>query len=123
MPQGETTHDVSCTLPHDIKLLDFSNHMHDFGAKVSTEELHAGGAAEELQRDDTWAYEWQFNPPRKQWALDAPHVLKAGDTLHTQCTWKNTTADTLTFPREMCLSAGFILSDKDAFCIDGEWQE
>jgi hypothetical protein len=123
MPLSETTVDATCVLPHDIKLLDYSNHMHDFGTKVSTEVIHADATVEDLQRDETWSYEWQFNPPRQQWTVEAPHVLKAGDTLHTQCTWKNTSPDMLTFPREMCLGAGFILADKDAFCIDGEWKE
>jgi hypothetical protein len=29
----------------------------------------------------------------------------------------------LTFPREMCVGAGFMLGDKDVNCVDGEWHE
>jgi hypothetical protein len=97
--------------------------MHDLGIKIDTEIIHADGTAEDLQRDKTWAYEWQFNPPRRRWTVDAPYVLKAGDTLHTTCTWNNTTSDMITFPREMCVAAGFIRADKDVVCVDGTWKE
>jgi hypothetical protein len=123
MPQSESTVDVTCVLPRDIKLIDWSNHMHEFGAKIHSEETHADGKVEDLQRDETWLYEWQFNPPRRQWPVDAPHVLKAGDTLHIQCTWKNTSAETLTHPREMCAASGFFLGEEDLYCVDGEWAQ
>jgi hypothetical protein len=123
MPQSESTLDVTCVLPRDIKLIDWSNHMHDLGVKIHSEVIHADSTAEDLQRDQTWQYEWQFNPPRRKWPVDAPHVLKAGDTLHTQCNWKNTSAEMLTFPREMCVASGFFLGEEDLFCVDGNWPQ
>lgn len=122
-PQSGATADAMCVLAHDIKLIDFTNHMHDFGSKVLTEEIRANGDTADLQRNETWAYEWQFNPERVKWPVSEPHILKAGDTLHTQCTWSNTSTEALTFPREMCVGAGFILGDKDVNCVDGEWME
>ncbi len=122
-PHSEATAEAKCVLPHDVKFLDFSNHMHDLGIDIATEVIHADGTTEMLQRDDDWQYEWQFNPPRQQWSLDAPHILKAGDTVHTTCSWNNTTSEMVTFPREMCISLGFILSDKDVNCVDGKWNE
>jgi hypothetical protein len=123
MPQSESTFDVTCVLPRDIKLIDWSNHMHDLGVKMHSEVIHADGKAEDLQRDETWLYEWQFNPPMRKWPVDAPHVLKAGDTRHIQCTWKNTSAETVTFPREMCFATGFFLSEEDIYCVDGDWAQ
>ncbi len=123
MPQSEATADATCVVPHDIKIIDFSNHMHEFGTKVHTEQIDESGKVSDLQRDESWTYEWQFNPPRKQWPVDEPYVIKAGTTLHTHCSWKNPTAEMLTFPREMCLVAGFMLADTDASCVDGKWYE
>jgi hypothetical protein len=122
-PHGEATAEAKCVFPHDVKFLDFANHMHDLGVDINTKIIHADGSAEELQRDDGWKYEWQFNPPRKLWSVEAPHTLEAGDTLHTTCSWNNTTAQMITFPREMCIATGFILSDKDVNCVDGNWKE
>jgi hypothetical protein len=123
MPQSEGVAEATCVLKRDIKLIDFTNHMHDFGSKVHTEEIRANGETVDLQRNETWQYEWQFNPVREKWPVKEPHVLKAGDTLRTQCTWTNTSTETLTFPREMCVGAGFVLGDKDVNCVDGEWME
>jgi hypothetical protein len=122
-PHSESTAEAKCVLAHDVQFLDFANHMHDLGVDIDTKLIHADGTVELLQRDESWQYEWQFNPPRKQWSVAAPRVMKAGDTLHTTCSWKNTTAEMITFPREMCISVGFILSDKDVNCVDGAWHE
>jgi hypothetical protein len=123
LPQSTATAEAKCVLPRDVELIEFTNHMHEFGSKVHTEEIRAGGETVDLRRDETWAYEWQFNPPRERWTVDAPHVLKAGDTLRTQCTWNNPGTETLTFPREMCVGAGFMLGEQDVNCVDGEWRE
>jgi len=123
LPQSGATADATCVLQRDVQLVDFTNHMHDFGSKVHTEEIHANGDTVDLQRNEKWLYEWQFNPVREKWSVKEPHVLKAGDTLHTQCTWNNTSAEELTFPREMCVGAGFMLGDKDVNCVDGEWHD
>lgn len=121
-PHGEATADATSVLPHDVKFISLLNHMHEFGSSVYTEEV-ANGVATDVQRDKTWQYEWQFNPPQQKWAVDAPHVMKGGETLHTQCTWQNSTAEMMTFPREMCVAAGFIIADKDITCVDGQCKE
>ena len=123
MPQSSATAEATCVLPRDVQLIDFTNHMHEFGSEVVTEELRANGETVDLQRNETWLYEWQFNPQREKWPVGQPHVLKAGDTLRTRCTWNNPTTETLTFPREMCVGAGFMLGEKDVNCVDGEWRE
>jgi hypothetical protein len=123
-PHSEGASEGKCVLEHDIKLIDFTNHMHERGAKVSTTITHAAdGKTEDLQRDDAWQYEWQFNPPRRLFSVKEPHVLKAGDTLTTSCAWNNTSAEMITFPREMCFGVGFMVADKDVSCIDGKWIE
>lgn len=123
LPQSSATAEASCVLPRDVKLIDFTNHMHEFGSKVHTEEIRANGDTVDLKRHETWAYEWQFNPEKVKWPVSEPRVLKAGDTIRTECSWNNPGTETLTFPREMCVGAGFILGDKDVNCVDGEWLE
>ena len=58
--------------------------------------------------------------------MSAPFVLRAGDTLHTHCTWNNTTSSALAFPTEMCVGMGVFLppggtDGQDIYCVDRQW--
>ena len=117
---------ADCTLPRDIDFLIFHNHMHDFGTHAITNVVRKQNPAPELvHRDDTWTYEMQFRAVVTDWPLDHPFRVAAGDTLHTECNWANTTGETLTFPREMCVGVGYFLSEGSSapVCIDGQWIE
>ncbi len=64
-------------------------------------------------------------PTFSRWTTDSPFVLHVGDTIRTTCGWNNTTTDTIAFPREMCISAGFALATGDnpkaPACFNGAW--
>lgn len=122
-PQAETKMDVSCTLEHDLRMVWWTNHMHASGMKVFSERVFPDGSAEEIRRDDTWEYEWSFNPQFTAWPVKAPLTLKAGETIHTQCTWQNTGSETVKFPTEMCAGIGFFLGEADVICHAGGWIE
>ena len=71
-----------------------------------------------ISKDDTWAAENAFNPPFVHWTKEAPFVLNPGDTLHEQCSWHNTTADTIKFPTEMCVVVGYTLEGGAQYICD-----
>jgi hypothetical protein len=122
-PHQTTTDEVSCKVQHDVGLFLWFNHMHTLGASELSGVTRSGGDEVVLKNDDTWQPEWEFNPPSVKWPIDAPFTLKAGDTLHSQCTWKNPGASTVSFPSEMCVGVGLFLGAADVNCIAGAWVE
>jgi hypothetical protein len=108
-PQSEYSINVQCTVDQKVSLVMYANHMHRHGSRVFTDVKRVNGATELLSKDDTWTADGAFNPPFVRWPKDSPFVLSPGDTLHEQCTWRNTTSDTLLFPTEMCVGVGYAL--------------
>jgi hypothetical protein len=43
-----------------------------------------------------------------------------GDTVKLTCNWKNTTSNSIDFPREMCVFFGYTIGSS-AFCLNGNW--
>ncbi len=79
-----------------------SPHMHKLGTKqVTTLTPKAGGAPGDLGKKDPFDFQSQYWVPVNQ-------VLHTGDTIRTQCVWKNTTDTAVTFgentENEMCFS-------------------
>jgi len=99
--------DVSCTVDQKFSFVMYSNHMHRHGTQAVSEVMRQDGTKETLSQDDTWIAEQAFNPPFVHWGKDAPFVLNPGDTIHQRCTWMNDTADTITFPTEMCVGVAY----------------
>jgi hypothetical protein len=118
---------VECVVGADMQILMMSNHMHEYGVTATTDVVRADtGDVEVLRQDDSWTAEMQFNPTFTKWTVDEPFTVHAGDTLRTHCTWMNTTDGALNFPREMCISAGFVLTTGDqptapGACNNGKW--
>jgi hypothetical protein len=123
VPPGTSSLDVSCTFPHDMSFLMYSNHMHKYGAETDTHSITADGTDTLVKSDPSWNYEWAFNPNFDRRSGDDPFVVKAGTTLRTHCSWNNDSGATVNFPDEMCIFFGIVLSDKDIFCTDQKWIE
>jgi hypothetical protein len=122
IPPGMHSVDVTCKVQSDLRMLMYSNHMHDLGFSASTELIAADGTTTPLKVDPTWDPAWAFHPNYTTFTLQAPQVIPAGSTLHTKCTWTNTKSTTVSFPDEMCVFAGYQLGDTDVSCIDGLWE-
>ena len=122
-PGVDTTMDIDCEVQSDLQFLQVSNHMHEYGVSTFTEVVEASGKRRELKNDPAWSYEWALNPNFDHFPVEAPLFVPAGSTLHTQCTWKNTTSEAITFPAEMCVFFGFVLGDSDITCTAGTWIE
>src|ERR1019366_1920233 len=123
-PDAPTNSTSDCVAQSDVQIIMMANHMHEFGATASTEVLPAGtGAVEMLHQDPAWTYDMQFNAGDSRWPLETPFVLHMGDTIRTTCSWVNTTAKSMVFPREMCIGTGFALATGGAptapSCING----
>jgi hypothetical protein len=120
---GTATAETSCTIAEDLTIIRIANHMHSYGSAASTRVTHLDGSVEELIIDDVWSPELYLNPPLREWSLDAPYILRAGEVMHTVCSWKNPESADLEFPNEMCTAVGYFLSDDGRVqpCLDGSW--
>jgi hypothetical protein len=114
---------AECTVQDTMKIIMFTNHMHDYGASAITEIVHADGSVELAHEDPEWTYEMQFKAVYSTWPVEQPLTLVPGDVVRTRCHWENKTADDIRFPREMCFGIGFFLSDGNTSptCLDGQW--
>lgn len=124
-PQTTSTDDVTCVVQHDLAMLKFTNHMHNYGTTAVTTVTRQDGTEEMVHADDTWAGDMQFNPSWSDWPVDGPFIVKQGDVLHTHCEWDNSTTNTMKFPDEMCVGFGFFLTDaaEAPVCVGGTWRE
>jgi hypothetical protein len=123
---GRADSSADCVVKSEVKVVMMANHMHEFGVHAKTEVVRADGKLEMLRDDPTWDYEMQFNPEYTRWSVQEPFVIHPGDTLRTSCSWDNTSGERLMFPREMCISAGFVLVTGDqpsapGMCNNGTW--
>jgi hypothetical protein len=127
LPPGmQTDSSADCVAGSDVNIIMMSNHMHEWGTHATTQVTRADGASVEVLRDDPiWGDDMVNNPPFSTWNADDPFVLHTGDTIRTSCSWNNDTSETLGFPREMCISAGFALASSDVpkapVCFNGTW--
>jgi hypothetical protein len=119
--------DVNCTAKNDLNFLMVADHMHGLGTSIFTELVRADGTHVSMVQDNTWTSEMQFNPTFTVFSAEQPFQIKAGDQIHTHCTWNNPGSSPVTFPDEMCVGIGFYYAPDGATgapeinCIKGVW--
>jgi hypothetical protein len=122
-PKQETSMDISCVVQRDLHFLQISNHMHDYGKTTETDYTDPMGVQHMLKEDPVWSGDWALNPNFTIFPADAPGLIPKGSTLHTRCTWTNSTTSPVKFPTEMCVFFGIVLNESDLYCTDGKWSE
>lgn len=124
-PSAPTTVSIDCHVQSDVKFVMVGNHMHEHGVSATTEIVHEDGSVSDLHTDPTWPPDAVSNPTFTQYPLATPAVVHAGEVVRTSCSFGNTTAETITFPTEMCSAVGMALSDNAdgtvPSCIGGTW--
>lgn len=119
-PRGPARAHAECKLQKDLQLFALGGHAHEYGTHVRL-TIERGGKRDMLY-DHDWEPHYQADPPLDYYDTHAPLVLRAGETLHVDCEYKNDTDAPLRFPREMCVGMGFYFpGDADIQCGDGHW--
>lgn len=118
VPAGETkTVEYECTAPAQMNLITLLGHMHEFGKSITIQVGPSGGPMETLYEVMEWKSEYRDKSPLREWSVDEPHVIEAGEVMHVSCTWTNDSPDVLTFPQEMCASLSwFYPGDEPVTC-------
>lgn len=100
-----------CTVERDFDMLLSLGHMHEYGTHYKMEIIDDKGGMKEMIRDEAWREEFVSHAPVTYYPKDKPLHLAKGTRLRQTCTWNNTTADPLLFPREMCVGFFYYFPD------------
>ncbi len=106
-PQRETTESFDCGFDDELNVLYLTGHMHGLGRSF---DFSAGSEASTLQSVvsmSEWRVEYRDNPPVTRFA-PGDLSFPANSLLRTTCTWFNDTDAEVTFPQEMCTTAGMV---------------
>ena len=99
-PNQQSTESHTCTIDTTQKVFAVFPHMHQLGSHFKT-TLVVGGQ-EQVIHDGEYTFDHQAFIPFE------PIELNAGDGIKTECTWNNTTSETVTWGEsstsEMCFS-------------------
>jgi hypothetical protein len=111
IPPGHVTQSGQCTLPKDATLFSVGPHMHQLGVhmKIVAQSSVAGST---MLFDGPYSFDSQQRYPVEFLPL------KAGDAVHVECTYENTTDRTVSFGQstrdEMCFAALILFPAQDA---------
>jgi len=122
-PGDTTVIETRCTLPVDMRLFRYANHVHDLGTKVETWITRKDGSTADIKADRPWNPEWAAAPNWDDEPSDAPLELPAGTVVHVRCTYGPTGGRTIGFPEEMCEFLSVVDHPKAVWCLDGIWGE
>jgi len=111
IPPGPSdyTSEAYCTATQKLSFFMWGNHLHEYGKSIFSEVVRQDGTVVPMANDMGWSPEQTFNAPWVKWDPATPMIVNPGDRFHISCTWHNTTSAEIDFPREMCVSTGFVL--------------
>lgn len=119
-PRGPAKAKTECHIQQDMNLFALGGHAHEWGSHVKLSVDRAG--KNEVLYDHDWQPHYQADPPLLYFEAKAPLALHAGDVLHVECEYQNTSDAEIRFPREMCVGMGFYFpGTADIQCGDDHW--
>lgn len=119
-PHEQTKLDIMCPVDRDLKMVRFTNHMHEYGVSTFTQFTDPAGQVQMIKKDEAWSEDWALAPNYEFMPVETPLIVPAGSVLHTHCEWNNTTDNVIKFPNEMCAFSGLVLGAQDLTCLDGK---
>jgi hypothetical protein len=113
---------VDCPVGKDLSIIQLGGHAHEWGTRVSIARTVGSAGEAEMLYDEPWNPETIFNPVVRQFTVEEPLVVAAGDRITLTCDYQNDTDEPLTFPKEMCVSFAFYFpAEREIDCVDGHW--
>lgn len=119
-PGEVTTATTDCVYEQDTPVVMTLGHEHQWGTHVRAEVVRADGQIDMLF-DHPFSPEMESNPRVFYYPVETPLMIRAGDAIRFTCEWMNDTAETVRFPREMCVFFSNTLGGDDGTCINGKW--
>jgi hypothetical protein len=112
-PNASHTRSSVCEIPQDFQTVALL--MHEWGKRYKLELLDADDEPIETLLENDWQPSYAAQPPILNFAMDKPLLFEKGMRLKQTCTWDNTTAEPLMFPREMCIAFAYYYPDVGQF--------
>jgi hypothetical protein len=103
-PNAPLQRTTTCAIDRDYQVALALPHMHELGQHFKLEVLDDQGAVIDTPLETDWQDSYTSHPPVKTWTMEAPYMLRKGQTLRQTCTWDNSSASPVIFPSEMCLA-------------------
>lgn len=115
-PRGPYTSTTECVAPRDLDVLLLIGHMHEAGSRFKLERVDEAGKPIDTLYEAEWEPLYTSHPPVNKYDPATPLHLAKGTRLRQTCSWNNTEANELRFPREMCDSFAYYIPD-DGFIV------
>jgi hypothetical protein len=126
VPVGQSVYTEDCTVNQTYQAWTQLPHMHAWGTHITiTDTPAATGVPQQLFNMD-WNpdYAFDFNAIWTTESPSAPFLFNAGDKIHIECDYMNTTGAEMTFGAEMCVMANYTVDPNNIgsmACDGGQW--
>jgi hypothetical protein len=111
-PQAKYSSQTTCTVDRDLDVVTLLGHMHEAGKHFKLERAPGEKQPYTTLYETDWTPLDVTHPPVDYFKMEAPLHIPKGTKLRQTCTWDNTGADPLLFPKEMCLSYMYYFPDQ-----------
>jgi hypothetical protein len=124
VPVGSSSYGVDCTVNGAYGGWDLIPHMHAWGTHITVDHTSASGTTRlfDVDWDPDYTFDFQAVDTKKD--PSAPYMFAAGDKLHIQCDYMNTTSSPMSFGDEMCVFLAFTVDPSNVgnmACDHGQW--
>jgi len=123
VPVGASAYDVNCTFNKAYNLFELLPHMHAWGTHVNVDHTSSSGTERIFDVDWNPDYAFDISAIAKFWDISKPYQIQAGDSVHIECDYMNTTNAALPFGNEMCVLFGMTINSDDLACDGGRWTQ
>lgn len=126
VPVGQSVYTEDCTINQTYQTWMELPHMHAWGTHITVTDTPAATGVPAQLFDLDWDpdYAFDFSSVATTHDLSAPFQFNAGDKIHIECDFNNTTGAEMTFGDEMCVLATYTIDPNNIgsmACDGGEW--
>jgi len=126
VPVGASKFTEDCTVNQTYTTWMQLPHMHNWGTHITVTDTPAATGVPQQLFDLDWQadYAFDFQSVAKTEDLSAPFLFNAGDKIHIECDFMNTTGAAMTFGDEMCVLANYTVDPNNVgsvACDGGNW--
>jgi hypothetical protein len=126
VPMGTSVFTEDCTVDRSYSAWMQLPHMHAWGTHIKIIDTPAATGVPQSLFDMDWNpdYAFDFQSVATTESPSAPFMFNAGDKIHIECDYNNTTGAPMNFGDEMCVMANYTIDPNNigsVACDGGQW--